>query len=391
VGIVALVSVALGSVFGWAAKTLFSAPPPLPAGAAYSVVEVNEGELSRTVAINATASWSGGDQLVNQSAGVLTQRLIPSGETVSPGDVVYTVGLAPVAVAVGDVPAFRDLALGARGADVTQLQQMLVDTGHRSQAPDGVLGPATLAQYKAWQRATGIPVTDSAPLGSLLFVSSLPAVVGWADVAEPSADGSPGPDVKGVVGTTLAPGDAVARFLPPVPAFSMDLPPGQRRLVEAGMPVTLGLGEHQWQAVIEAIEAPREDGSAKATLAPVDGTQSICGEGCRAIPIAGTGSIAATITVLAPTPGLIVPSAALAVAADGSTAVVSAEGQTIPVTVSAIVGGQALVEGVPAGTEVRASGGDGASVPQPGPGSGESGPTSPASTDPEPGEGEPDQ
>ena len=388
---VALVSVALGSVFGWASNTLFSPPPPLPEGAAYSVVEVREGELSRTVAINAAASWSGGDRLVNHAAGVLTQRLVAGGETVNSGDVVYTVDLAPVAVAVGDVPAFRDLVPGLRGADVSQLQQMLVATGHRSQAPDGLFGSATLAEYKAWQRASGIAVTDSVPLGRLLFVSKLPAAVGWNDVDQTSADGSPAADVKGVVGTRLAEGDAVAQFLPPVPLFSIDLPPGQRRLVDAGMPVTLSFGEHQWLAVVEAIAAPREDGSAVATLAPVDGAASICGEDCHAIPITGAGSIGARITVLAPTSGVIVPGAALAVTADGSTAVVSAEGASIPVTVSAIVGGQALVEGVSAGTKVRAPGqasrGDVAGVPEPG----ESGPASPASTDTESGQGEPDQ
>lgn len=391
VATVGVVALALGLVFGWAASTLFNPPPPLPEGARYSVVEVREGELSRTVSLNAAASWSGGEPLVNQAAGVLTQRLIASGETVNSGDVVYTVDLAPVAVAVGDVPAFRDLELGVRGADVSQLQQMLIATGHRTAEPDGYFDWNTLEQYRAWQRAAGNSATGTAPLGSILFVSRLPAVVGWNDVAQTGADGSPSTDVKGVVGTRLAEGDAVAQFLPPVPSFSIDLPTGQRRLVEVGAAVTLTLGQYQWSAVVASIATPREDGSAVATLAPVVGAESICGEDCAAIPISGVGSIGATITVLAPTPGLIVPSAALAVAADGSTAVVSEEGETIPVTVIAVVGGQALIEGAPAGTRVRAPGqtstGGGSGVPE----QGESEPSSSAPPDTEQGEGEPDE
>ena len=381
---VTLLALALGLALGWAVATGFRSPAPLPTGASYSVVKVSEGELSRTVNLNAAASWSAGDPLVNEAAGVLTQRLVASGEQVSSGDVVYTVDLAPVAVAVGDVPAFRDLAQGARGADVSQLQQMLVDTGYSSTAPDGIFGPATLAAYKAWQKASGFPVTGTAPLGSIVFVSRLPAVVGWNDAAAASADGSSSADVKGVVGVRLAEGDTVAQFLPPAPSFTISLPQGQRRLVDVGMAVALSDGQYQWSAVIASIAAPREDGSAVATLTPVDGEDSICGADCSAIPIAGEGSISATITVLAPTSGLIVPSGALAVAADGTTAVVSREGKTIPVTVTATVGGQAAVEGVPAGTEIRvpgqASGGSAPSNPDP---------TTPASTDTESGDGEP--
>ncbi len=351
----AVVLVVVGLVLGWATSTLFRPPPPLPQGAAYSVVAVREGELSRSVTLNAAAAWRGGDQLVNQAAGVLTQRLVPGGEEVSSGDVVYTVDLAPVVVAVGDVPAFRDLVPGSRGEDVRQLQQMLVATGHRSAVPDGRFDSATVGEYREWQRASGIPVTGTAPLGSLVFVSRLPAVVGWNDAAT-AVDGEFSTDAQGVVGTRLTEGDAVAQLLPPVPSFAIDLPTGQRRLVDPGMSVSLSLGQHTWNAVVESVAAPRDDGSAMATLAAVGDEESICGEECGAIPIAGEGSIRATITVLAPKSGPIVPTAALAVAADGSTAVVDREGETIPVTVLATVGGQALVEGVAAGTEVRAPG-----------------------------------
>lgn len=61
----------------------------------------------------------------------------------------------------------------------------------------------------------------------------------------------------------------------------------------------------------------------------------------------------ARITVIARQSGTVVPTAALAVGADGSSAVVEPDGSVIPVTVLASAGGQALVEGVEEGTRVR--------------------------------------
>lgn len=386
VAAVTALTLVLGLALGWALSTVFRSPAPLPEAAPYSVVEVREGELSRSINLNASAFWNAGSPLVNEATGVLTQRLVASGEQVSSGQVVYTVDLAPVAVAVGEVPAFRDIGLGVRGADVSQLQQMLVDAGYSTTPPDGIFGPKTLAEYKAWQKGSGFPGTGTAPFGSIVFVPRLPAVVGWADAAAVSADGSSQADPKGAVGAKLAEGDTVAQFLPPEPSFTISLPTGQRRLVDIGMEVTLSFGSYRWSAVIAAIAAPREDGSAVATLAPADGQASICGADCSAIPIAGEGAISATITVLAPMTGLLVPTGALAVAADGTAAVVSEDGTAIAVTVTAVVGGQAAVDGVAAGTRVRVPGqSQGGTVPA---GSG-AGSGTPASADATAGEGEP--
>lgn len=352
---IALSLVALGSIFGWSAGVLFSPPAPLPEGATYSLVEVREGELSRSVTLNAVAAWTGGDQLVNHRSGVLTQRLVASGAKVASGEVLYTVDLEAVAVAVGDVPAFRQLGPGARGADVRQVQQMLVATGHRTSAPSGYFDSATSSEFGNWQRDTGQPVTGLAPLGSLLFVQRLPAVVSWKGGGTASPSGAAA-EPKGVVGTLLAEGDAVAELLPPEPTISVDLPSGQRKLVRPGMRVSLSFKKHTWQATVRNLGAPREDGSAVAGLAAPRGAESICGTECDAISISGDSSITASITVLAPQSGAIVPSAALVVSPDGSTALVTRQGETIPAIVLATTGGQALIQGVSLGTEVRVPG-----------------------------------
>lgn len=358
-GLVAGVLV-LGLVLGWAARTVLAPPEPLPESAAYSVVEVADGEISRSLQLSAVGEWVGGDDVVNSAEGTLTERLFADGERVQPGDALYTVDLSPVAVAVGEVPAFRDLAAGSRGTDVEQLQAMLAAAGHRGGDPNGVFDAATRAQVEAWQRDAGGPVTGAVPLGSLIFVPRLPAAVGWAG-STPSTDpdGTTPPEAdQGQVGARLTTGDVVATLLPPTPTFSIDFPAGQGRLVETGMPVSLSLGDHQWEAVIDTIAPPRQDGSMLATLGPPEGSATICGDDCSAVPVSGDGSLNATITVVPPTTGPVVPTAALAVDADGTSALVTEDGDTLPVTVEASSGGQAVVSGVEPGTRIRVPGGE---------------------------------
>lgn len=346
--------IAIGLLIGWSAKTLFGLPAPLPHGAEYSTISVDHGELSREIRLNASVGWFGGEYLVNQATGTLTERQFENGSQVMPGDVLYTVDLEPVAVAVGSVPAFRDLEVGSEGADVRQLQEMLIASGFRTEPADGRFGSGTRSELEEWQSASGVSVTGAVPLGSLLFVRNLPGVVGWSD--DSSIGGETIAEGKGMVGADLAPGDRIAQFLPSAPSFTIDLPVGQRRLVSEGSLVALEFGQYSWQAVIESIAAPREDGSAVATLASVSLGQSICGQECNIIPLEGSGSVVATITVLAPIAGTIVPTAALVVAPDGATTVVDQRGGTVPVEVVAIVGGQAAVEGLSAGTTIRVPG-----------------------------------
>lgn len=346
----------LGSILGWGVATLLSRPAPLPDAVAFSLIDVTQGEVSRSVQLNAAATWSEGSDVVNAAEGVLTERLVANGRQVDPGGLLYSVNLSPVAVAEGAVPAFRDLVVGVRGADVSQLQKMLRSTGHRAGAPTGYFDSTTQSEVRAWQGDAGLPPTGRARFGSLVFVPQLPAPVGWAATGQPNPDGTTLTHDQGAVGKRLAVGDVVARLLPPTPAFSIDLPAAQLRLVQTGMSVTLNLGKHQWAAEVGAIAPPDQDGSATATLRPPQQADSICGRECGAVPVVGDGSVAATIMVVAPVSGPLVPTAALVVAADGTSALVTEENQTIPITVLATSGGQAVISGVDPGTRIRVPG-----------------------------------
>lgn len=336
---VGVVLVVLGGLLGWAVRTLLAPPASLPAGRPFSVVTVEEGTVQRSFNLNVQAAWAGGPAVINSSSGVLTEVKVSSGETVSSGQVAYTVDLSPVVFGTGKVPAFRDLEVGVKGLDVAQLQGMLRAAGVRSAEPDGDFGVGTAGEVKAWQRALGVPQTGSVSLGQVVFVPALPGVLAWEEEAK--------------VGARLSPGTAVGRILPGEPVFTMSLPTNQRALVEPGMAVLIRAGESEWKAQLGRIGEPTQEGTATAALVPADGGSSICGADCSRVPITGDAGLLARVVVVPAQEGPIVPVAALAVSSDGSSAVVTEDGRDLPVSVVAAAGGKALVKGVNVGTKVR--------------------------------------
>lgn len=339
--VVAALVAAAGVLGVWAGRTLLAPPAPLPAGRTFSVVTVADGALERSLSLNVAARWSGGASVVNEVSGRLTQLRAKGGRSVATGDVLYTVDLKPVVVAAGRVPAFRDLGPGARGADVRQLQELLVERGFRSSAPDGVFGAGTASQVRAWQRDLGLEVTGRVEAGRVVFVPALPGVLAWGE--------------DGRVGARLGPGTAVARILPAAPAFTMTVPANQLTLVRTGMSVAIAPGDGpDWQARVGQIGEPGDDGSALAALVPASG-RSVCGATCARVPVAGSGALPAAVTVVPRQEGAVLPTAALAVGVDGRTAVVREDGSRVPVVVKASTGGQVLVTGVAVGERVRVS------------------------------------
>lgn len=344
VGGLVVVGLALGVMLGWAGRTLLAPPDPLPAGRSYAMVAVEEGEVARSLNLNATAGWRSGPAVVNGASGTMTQRSARPGTLVKTGDVVYTVDLHPVAAMAGRVPMFRDLSAGDQGTDVRQLQRFLVAVQARQTAPTGRFDAATAAEVQRWQRDVGLPVTGTFARDSVVVIRSLPGVLAWTDEA--------------TVGATVEPGTVVAHLLSAEPTFRIVLPEGQRRLVQPGMPVSIHHGDSTWTARLGEVGEVGEDGSATAALVPAEGASSICGTECGDVPLTGDGSLPVTIVVIAPQRGLVVPTAALAVGDDGSTALVDEAGRQVPVTVVASASGQALVTGATPGLRVRVPAGE---------------------------------
>lgn len=99
-----------------------------------------------------TATSSGG-------SGIVTEVFLEPGETVADGVPVFASDGVPVIAYESAIPFFRTLSTGARGEDVTQLQEFLADALDREVAVDGRFGPATATLVKAWQASVKAPAT----------------------------------------------------------------------------------------------------------------------------------------------------------------------------------------------------------------------------------------
>lgn len=332
----------LAGVLGWAANELFSAPEASDPAPAFTTTKVRSGSVSRSISLGASASWSGGRAVLGHKSGTVT-RVLVAGREVAPGDTIYEVDLAPVVVARGRVPAFRELSAGARGPDVRQLQELLVDLGFRSSEPDGFYGGATTREVAAWQGAAARPATGRVALGDVLFVPRLPRPI------------APGAALQ--VGALAPMREVAVRALPVTPRFQMTLPVGQAALVDTDQPVELRFRGATWKAKIGELSPPSPDGVVTASLVPSDGKGTVCGDQCASVPAAGTSSIQATVVIVPEQHGLIVPTAALMALPDGTAQVVRGDGESIQVRVLAAASGNALVEGVAEGDDVRVPGG----------------------------------
>lgn len=352
-----LVAVALGALFGrWA----FAAPQVDTMSEEPATVLVSEMTVGRTLPVSVAAEWPDRPFGVGAAAGVLTSLDVTDGATVDVGDVLYTVDLRPVVAAVGDVPAFRDLAHGARGDDVAQLQRLLVDAGHFAGPPDGVFGTGTHAAVRAWQGELGVPRDGVVRAGDLVFAAALPAKVRLAD------------DVD--VGTRLAGGETVLSVLDGEPQFIATFPSGVT--ADLSLPIYV---EIDGEPVPTTVAATRVDDSGNRflTLVREDGAP-LCAERCDEVPLDAREAVYPAHQVVVPeVTGPGVPAAAVWFTATGEPYLVLTDGTEVRVTIVGQGQGSVVLDGIEAGTEVVL-----ADQSVTAPRSGE--PAAPASTDQDP-------
>ncbi|MFT4216529.1 MAG: biotin/lipoyl-binding protein [Micropruina sp.] len=326
-----------GTGIGWAASVVTREPPEVASEALYAEVEAVSGEVSASVATVVTVTWPTSRAAVNQASGIVTGVNVRRGDRVEAGDALYRVDERPVIVAKGRVPAFRDLKAGMAGADVQQFTALLKAKGYL-RATSGTMTPAVVAAATTWQRRLGVEATGVVRRGDVLFVRTLPVRV----VLDPKAFR---------VGAEIGSGQASVDSLGAAPVFTATFGETQARQVAAGMTITVTSGSQAWTGRLGALTTGADNQSAARITGPTGG--SLCGKDCGAIPLSGTTRLNGVTEVQAPVPGVVVPVAALASAADGSVAVIGADGSRIPVTVNARARGMAVVQGLAAGTKVR--------------------------------------
>lgn len=329
----------VGGVIGWAVAVATRPPQQVVAEARFALVSAENGEVGQSVATVVTARWPLRRVAVNQSSGTITRLLVTRGEQVGAGDVLYRVDERPVAVLKGTVPAFRALEVGASGADVTQLTRFLAAKKYLG-AVTSTYSFAVQRAVRAWQRSMGAKQTGRLVRGDVMFVKSLPVRVAL--------------DSAFAVGAQLSAGAPAIEALAAAPTFTAQYSEFQAKQVSEGMPVQVEFRSRRWTGTLGPLTVAADGRVAAAVTATGNGP--LCGRQCDAVPMRGTSQMKGTTEVQKVVRGVVVPSAALVTDADGSTAVITADGQRSSVTVRARARGMAVVDGLATGTSVRVPG-----------------------------------
>jgi membrane fusion protein, multidrug efflux system len=151
--------------------------------------QTEQGELGH----GAAAALSG------RIAGTVT-ALPATGATVNRGQALYRVDNTPVVLLYGSLPAYRALAPGTEGEDVTQFEENLRALGYTGFTVDDEYSDATADAVQEWQEDLGLAQTGTVELGRVAYAAGPVRV----DTVSASVGGAaqPGQEVLGYTGAT---------------------------------------------------------------------------------------------------------------------------------------------------------------------------------------------
>lgn len=327
-----LVILAIAGLSYWAGMTAVI-PPQLPAPpATVQTYRVERGTIGRSLSVPVRATWPTSGTARAGAAGIITSVDHAAGSLAAPGTVLATVNLEPLIVAEGSVPMFRTLEEGLEGPDVGQLQELLVAEGYLDGAPTSGFDARTTAAVRNWQARVGATADGTVEPGSLLFIDTLPTRV----------------EVLVSIGEPISEGMDLVRVLAAQPIFVASVSPSLATEATTGMAVSIQApADGTWEGTLGALE-PEAEGGFSAQL-----SGSLCGDECDVLPFTGELALAATIELVSPTSGVVVPVSAIVQSASGGLEVVLQDGTRQPVEVTAEADGFAAVEGLAEGTVIQ--------------------------------------
>jgi peptidoglycan hydrolase-like protein with peptidoglycan-binding domain len=338
--VIALLVLALVGAAGFWAGRVVLVPPedPLDGSSEPVTYTVAEGRVGRSLQFATVAEWELRPLAWNAAAGVVTSVEVSSGEEVGVGDPLYSVNLRPVVVAVGAVPAFRDLAQNATGADVAQLQTLLAELGFYTGDIDGVFRFTTRTAVRAWQESLGVPVDGVVRRGDVIFVPELPVRVAFSSEL--------------VVGASLSGGERLVLEVPSDPVFRVPLSVEQRTLVPLSSTVFVTYPDGVWEGRVDrAVENP-DIGRLDLILTTTDGGPICRGACARWVDLERPTDFLVEIVVIPETVGPVVPVAAIQLDAGNQPFVTTPGGERIDITIVESAQGIAVVEGIEVGTVI---------------------------------------
>ncbi|NGN94498.1 peptidoglycan-binding protein [Nocardioides sp. KC13] len=312
--------------------------------------EVTRGTLTDEVTEGGTLGYGALVPIASRKPGTVT-ALPEEGEVVRRGEPLFEVDATPVPLVYGTVPAWRDLASGAEGTDVKQLEKNLWELGYRGFDIDHDYTDATAAAVAEWQEDLGVEETGTVRTNDVVVqptavrIGSLTASLG---------------DQAGNGGPVLSVTDTV-------PSVTVTLDPADRRMAEVGaaVEVTLPDGTAAAGKITDATTKVSEDsgsggdGEATTTLEVV----AVLTEkkGREAAAAYDAAAVDVTFTAGERKDVLTVPVAALVALAEGGFGVEVVDGSTteyVPVETGLFSGGRVEIsgEGVTEGTVVGVPG-----------------------------------
>lgn len=323
----------------WAGRATFTPPAVAVRDSGPVLYTVSAQTVGRALSFPVAVHWASTPLATAAGAGTVTSVVVTSGATVNAGDVLYTVDLRPVVVALGSVPAFRDLSRGSSGADVRQVRQFLAERGYLSSTASGQdFDAATVAAVMRWQKDLGVAADGVVRAGDLVFAARLPARVALSPTVVP--------------GARIGPGAVVVDALADAPGFVVDLAADQAALVPTSGPAQVVTPAGTWDAVIASASTTADNKLHLSLTAPDGGP--VCGGQCPQVPIVEADAIyTARIITVPDATGPAVPTSAVTTGADGSTFVTLADGSSRQVTVLSHGDGRAVVSGLSVGDRVR--------------------------------------
>lgn len=308
---------------------------PSPTAPTTPLYAVRNDTIGRTHSVVVQAEWPTAQALRSSAAGTITS-IGDLTKPLKPGDVLMTVNLRPVVMAVGSVPSFRTLAPGVTGEDVAQLSRLMRSVGIRKARETSTFDAGLNNDVKRWQKKLGLTTTGSVEPGDVVYAESLPAHIRL--------------DKDVTTGKAIVAGDTLANTLAGAPVFRVTLGTDQRDLTRIDSNVTIDWKQGTWKTKVT--RAFERDSDLILELGAVEGP-TICGDSCEVVPRSGVTDYVSTLEIVAPTSGPTVPLSAIVTDPGGKKFVISSSGKRIEVKVIAATDGLAVIEGVAIGDMIR--------------------------------------
>lgn len=289
--------------------------------------------LTNSVTVSGELGFGAAEPVTAIATGTVTW-LPAVGSTVRRGEQLLRADEKPVLLLYGGLPMYRDLAEGAKGADVEQFERNLAALGYRGFTADETYSAATTAAVKRWQHDLGLDETGAVQRQRVVYAAGALRVAGHTVRPGAAATGeiltATGRDrvVTVQVDAGGAPwaarGTRVTVILPGGAAVAATV-------AEVGTTATAGGGEGGTTVPVR-VELASQKAAAKFERTPVD---------VRYVAQQRKNVLA-------------VPVGALLALAEGGYGLELADGRIVPVTTGLVAGGQVEVRGpgIAAGTNV---------------------------------------